>query len=184
MHPWKHKDIKHETVKFTFLIHFVLVLIFHREVRSEWFCGWFRKFRNYLTTQTQVSNNFLKDTVFSLMLNMEQDLQQWPWHIRALWEEGGLNTFLDLPDCSMSRYSGDHSALCVPGIKPYSVCFLNGVDTSGFPILKRYRRMENKQRNATYIILAIGNISCIRNKDSKTDKYNSAWEQRILVEIW
>lgn len=108
MHGWKHKDIKYDTVKFTFLIHFVLVLISHREVRNEWFCGWFRKFRNYLTTQTQVSDNFLKDTVFSLMmllslyercfffldcrvqLNMEQDLQQWPWFIRALWEEGGV----------------------------------------------------------------------------------------------
>lgn len=86
----------------------------------------------------------------SVELNMEQDLQQWPWHIRALWEEGELNTFPDLPDCFMSSTGCVPSVqgtgtqviilLCVPGIKPYSAHFLNGVDTCDFPVLKRYRR--------------------------------------------
>lgn len=56
----------------------------------------------------------------SVELSMEQDLQQWPLQGRALWEAGGWNTFLDLPDCSLSStgcapwaehgYSGDRSA--------------------------------------------------------------------------
>lgn len=49
------------------------------------------------------------------------------------------------PPCAEHRYSGDRSALRVPGIKPYSAHFLNGVEASDFPILKRRTGKQAKK---------------------------------------
>lgn len=70
------------------------------QATSKWFCGWFRKFRNYLTTQTQVAKNFsqirsiyLSDCfiyqfacfclVYCVVLSTQQDLHRWPCSIMA-----------------------------------------------------------------------------------------------------
>ena len=117
IHRWKDKDIKYGTVKFSFWIHFILVLTPHRLQVSgleTLEIIWPHKLKlRRISSNTQLFPSwwfflYVSDAYFFLVysgaLSTQQALQRWScsimasFHHRAmaLWEEGGLNTSLDL----------------------------------------------------------------------------------------
>lgn len=100
MHRWKDKDIKYDTVKFTFWIHFILVLIPQRLQVSGFVSSlehleiiWPHKLkfqRTFSNTQCFPSGHFflfILDAYFFLLycgaLSTQQDLRRWPCSIMA-----------------------------------------------------------------------------------------------------
>lgn len=97
---WKGKDIKYDTVKFTFWIHFILVLIPHRLQVSDLVNGLenleiisphkLRLQRIFSNTQCFPSWHFflyISDVYFFLaccvVLSIQQDLLWWHWNVMA-----------------------------------------------------------------------------------------------------
>lgn len=94
MHRWKEKDIKYDTVEFTFWIHFILVLISHRLQVSGFVGGlenleiiWPHKLR-LQRIFSQMRGIYLSDCfiyqiasfclVYCVVLSTQQDLHRWP----------------------------------------------------------------------------------------------------------